>query len=154
MSQNEKVLAVSVTIFRDDEVLLIKENKPTAVGKWNFPGGRIENGEDALDAARREVKEETGFEVNLTASTGVYYFISATNHQVCLVHFTGEITGGSLELEEDEITGSQWIKVNDLGNFHEEALREPKVIKQIAHNLLQKELHPITIFNQQLMNFK
>nr|WP_253186105.1 NUDIX hydrolase [Bacillus licheniformis] len=71
MSQNGIVLVASVSIFSDDKVLMIKENKPTSVNKWNFLGGRIEYGEDILYSARREVKEETGFDVNLIATTGV-----------------------------------------------------------------------------------
>jgi 8-oxo-dGTP diphosphatase len=42
--------------------------------KWNFPSGRIELGEDILDAARREVKEETGYDVKITGTTGIYNF--------------------------------------------------------------------------------
>ena len=64
MSQGGIVLVASVSIFSDDKVLIIKENKPTAVDKWNFPSGRIKFGEDILYSARREVKEETGLDVN------------------------------------------------------------------------------------------
>ncbi|ESU33264.1 hypothetical protein G3A_07020 [Bacillus sp. 17376] len=39
MSQDEIVLVASVSIFSDDKVLIIKENKPNAVDKWNFPSG-------------------------------------------------------------------------------------------------------------------
>lgn len=42
MDQNSIVLVVSVSILNDEEVLIIKENKPTAFDKWNFPSGRIE----------------------------------------------------------------------------------------------------------------
>lgn len=86
MIQNEIVLVVSVSIVRDNQVLMIKENKPSAIDKWNFPSGRIEKKEDILLAACREVKEETGLEVNLQYTTGVYNFISASNDQVILFH--------------------------------------------------------------------
>lgn len=148
MSQNGIVLVVSVSIFRDDEVLIIKENKPTAINKWNFPSGRIEYGEDILNAARREVKEETGFDIRLKDTTGVYNFISNTNNQVILFHFTGEVTGGCLNLEEDEISDSKWVKVNDLRIFDDEDLREPRVLKKIIDNLLNGKLHSIHLFNR------
>jgi hypothetical protein len=61
MAQNGIVLVVSVSIFRDDEVLMIRENKPTAINKWNFPSGRIENGEDILYSARRESNRSFNF---------------------------------------------------------------------------------------------
>ncbi|QED46286.1 NUDIX hydrolase [Cytobacillus dafuensis] len=148
MTQNGIVLVASVSIFKDDEVLIIKENKPTAIDKWNFPSGRIENGEDILYTACREVKEETGFDVKLNSTTGVYNFISSTNDQVILFHFTGEVTGGSLNLEEDEIIDSKWIKVNDLMKFEDEELREPRVLKKIIKNLFKGNMHSISLFNE------
>ena len=63
----------------------------------------MEFGEDILNLTRREVEEEIGFDVKLTSTSGIYTFFSSTNNQVILFHFTGEVIGGSLNLEEDEI---------------------------------------------------
>ncbi len=150
MSQDGIVLVASVSIFSDDKVLIIRENKPTAVDKWNFPSGHIEYGEDILYSARREVKEETGLEVKLIGTTGVYNFISSTNNQVILFHFIGEVTGGSLNLEEDEISESKWIKINEFERFENKDLREPSVLKQIIDNLLKENVHSISMYNEQL----
>lgn len=150
MTENGIVLVVSVSIIKDDEVLIIKENKPFAINKWNFPSGHIEYKEDILDAACREVKEETGLDVKLTGTTGIYNFISSSNDQVILFHFTGEITGGSLKIEEDEIIDSKWIKVTELMNFDNNDLREASVIRQIVDRLLNQKVHSITVFNDQL----
>lgn len=150
MTEKGIVLVVSVSIIKDDEVLIIKENKPFAINKWNFPSGHIEYKEDILDAACREVKEETGLDVKLTGTTGIYNFISSSNDQVILFHFTGEITGGSLKIEEDEIIDSKWIKVTELMNFDNNDLREASVIRQIVDRLLNQKVHSITVFNDQL----
>lgn len=150
MTQNGFVLVVSVSIFKGDEVLIIKEYKPFAMNKWNFPSGRIEHKEGIPDAACREVKEETGLDVKLTGSTGVYNFISSSNDQVILFHFTGEIIGGSLKIEEDEIIGSKWIKVSELIKFDNNDLRESCVIRQIVDKLLNQNVYSMTLFNEQL----
>ncbi len=52
--------AVSVAVFRGDEVLLVLRGKGAYRGSWSLPGGAIELGETAVDAARRELFEETG----------------------------------------------------------------------------------------------
>ena len=52
--------AVGVICFRGGEVLLIRRGSPPRLGEWSLPGGRIEPGELAEDAARRELLEETG----------------------------------------------------------------------------------------------
>ncbi len=57
--------AVGVVCLRGDEVLLIRRGTPPRLGEWSLPGGRIEAGERAVDAALRELREETGVEADL-----------------------------------------------------------------------------------------
>jgi len=52
-------LGARVAVFDGDRVLLIRH---TYVPGWHFPGGGVEPGETAADAARREMAEETGLE--------------------------------------------------------------------------------------------
>ncbi len=54
------VAGAGIVCFRDDEVLLVKRGQPPLEGRWSIPGGRIEWGERAADAALRELMEETG----------------------------------------------------------------------------------------------
>jgi 8-oxo-dGTP diphosphatase len=54
------VAAAGVVCFRGRDVLLVRRGKPPLLDQWSLPGGRIEWGERARDAALRELKEETG----------------------------------------------------------------------------------------------
>jgi 8-oxo-dGTP diphosphatase len=150
VTQNGIVLVVSVSIIREDKVLMVKENKASVKNKWNFPSGRIEYGEDILDAARREAKEETGYDVRLTGTTGIYNFISSSNHQVILFHFTGEIIGGSLQLDASEIIDSKWLAPSDLLIPDLIELRDKEVIKQITENLISEKEFSLTLFKRNL----
>jgi 8-oxo-dGTP diphosphatase len=62
MSETRKVpiAAVGVVCLRGDDVLLIRRGTPPLEDSWSLPGGRIEWGERAADAALRELREETG----------------------------------------------------------------------------------------------
>lgn len=51
---------VSVAVFTEGGVLLVQRAKGIYRGHWSLPGGAIELGETALEAARRELLEETG----------------------------------------------------------------------------------------------
>jgi 8-oxo-dGTP diphosphatase len=51
---------VSVAVFQGGRVLLVKRGKGAYRRLWSLPGGAIELGEVAMDAARRELEEETG----------------------------------------------------------------------------------------------
>lgn len=57
--------AAGVVCIRDGEVLLIRRGRPPRLGEWSIPGGRIEPGERAVDAALRELSEETGIEAKI-----------------------------------------------------------------------------------------
>ena len=60
------VAAAGVVCLRGSEVLLIRRGTPPRLGEWSLPGGRIEPGERAAEAALRELREETGVEAELT----------------------------------------------------------------------------------------
>ncbi|OCA90436.1 DNA mismatch repair protein MutT [Bacillus sp. FJAT-27225] len=150
MTEKPIVLVVSVSIIKDEKVLMIKETKPSAPNKWNFPSGRIEKGEDIPSAAKREVKEETGLDVELIYTTGIYNFISSSQDQVIMFHFVGQVTGGSIYLGEDGIIDSNWVELSDLAKFNGEELRNPYVIKQITNSLLSKNYYSIHLYHKQI----
>jgi ADP-ribose pyrophosphatase YjhB (NUDIX family) len=61
------VAAVGVVVLREDaercRVLLVKRGKEPRAGQWSIPGGRQQLGEKLEEAARREVREETGLAI-------------------------------------------------------------------------------------------
>ncbi|HEX3082182.1 MAG TPA: NUDIX hydrolase [Candidatus Saccharimonadia bacterium] len=66
-------VVVDVLVLRPDQILLVKRSgKLLEGGKWALPGGFMEQGEDAVAAAQREVLEETGW--------------TTTGHQLLMVN--------------------------------------------------------------------
>lgn len=61
---------VSVCVFRDDAVLMIRRGKAPGIGLWAPVGGMIEPGETAAEAALRETLEETGVDCRLIGESG------------------------------------------------------------------------------------
>lgn len=53
-------VGASCAVFRDGAILLGERGKGAMAGRWSLPGGHVEPGETARDAACREVREETG----------------------------------------------------------------------------------------------
>jgi ADP-ribose pyrophosphatase YjhB (NUDIX family) len=56
-------IGIGVIVFKDDRVLMIRRGKPPRAGQWSLPGGAQQLGETVFEAARREVAEETGLDV-------------------------------------------------------------------------------------------
>ena len=89
------VPAVGVVCLRGDEVLLIRRGTPPRQGEWSLPGGRIEPGERATDAALRELLEETGVEARILGLIDVVdgIFPDAGRHYV-LIDYVAEWIAG------------------------------------------------------------
>ena len=133
------VVVAAVIIERDYKYLLVQEKKEEAYGLWNLPAGRVEIDETIEDAAMREVKEETGYWVNLTARVGIFQNSgdSAVKHV-----YAGEVGNGDLEIPEDEILDAQWF------SFEE-------IVDMQAQSLLRKEwvLDAVRLYESQFKNF-
>jgi 8-oxo-dGTP diphosphatase len=104
MSLPAPVPAVGVVCFRGDNVLLIRRGSPPRRGEWSLPGGRIEPGERAVDAALRELREETGVEARITGLIDVVdgVFPEAGRHYV-LIDYAAEWVSGDPVAGDDAV---------------------------------------------------
>ena len=84
---------------------------------WEPPGGVLELGETIHDGLRREVREETGLDIEPVALTGVYK--NMTRGIIALV-FRCKITGGDL-ITTDETAAYRWVRQDEVGQFADEA---------------------------------
>lgn len=89
------VPCAGVVCLRGDEVLLIRRGRPPLQGEWSLPGGRIEPGERAVDAALRELREETGVEAQVTGLLDVVdgIFPDAGRHYVLVDYAARWLSG-------------------------------------------------------------
>lgn len=79
--------AASAVVFRDGEVLLVERGKPPMSGVWSLPGGHIEPGETAREAACRELAEETGITAELLGLVDVHDVIIRTPVDTLKAHY-------------------------------------------------------------------
>jgi 8-oxo-dGTP diphosphatase len=62
------IVAASAAVFRGGRVLIARRVNPPQL--WSLPGGKVEPGENPEQAAVREVREETGVEIEIVAPAG------------------------------------------------------------------------------------
>jgi ADP-ribose pyrophosphatase YjhB (NUDIX family)/ribonuclease HI len=83
-------VAVAAVLELDGGVLLCRRAIEPGLGKWSFPAGFVDRGEELRAALRREVVEETGLTPELGRLVGVY---SETGNPVVLIVFAGRAEG-------------------------------------------------------------
>lgn len=79
--------AVLAVVVRDCRVLLVRRANPPDQGLWGLPGGRMEMGETHLDAALRELEEETGIIADAPRLLTVLDFIEHDSSGALAHHF-------------------------------------------------------------------
>lgn len=58
-----KTIVAEVCVKKDNKILIVEENRKDKKGKWNMTAGKLEENEDIVTAAIREVKEETNIDI-------------------------------------------------------------------------------------------
>lgn len=111
------VPAVGVVCLRADEVLLIRRGKPPMLGSWSLPGGRIEPGERAVDAALRELAEETAVVAQLTGLIDVVdgIFPEAGRHYVLIDYAARWISGEPVA--GDDALEARFVPLSEIGEL-------------------------------------
>ena len=82
---------------------------------WDLPGGAIEKGESPADAAVREAREESGYQIQIERPVGRYLHQSVYGRGDQLTHtFRARVVGGKAKHFGLETTGLRWFPVNAL----------------------------------------
>lgn len=105
------MLGVSIAIIQDHKILLTKRHD---FAVWCLPGGHVDAGESLAQAAIREAREEIGLDIRLTHLIGLYSRPAWQHGDYHIASFAGEIIGGTLSPQPDEVI--------DIGFFPENAL--------------------------------
>ncbi|MBY3620740.1 NUDIX hydrolase [Acinetobacter sp. CUI P1] len=88
MTPPKHILSAATVVFNDQgEVLLIKGPRRG----WEMPGGQVEEGESLKEAAIREAKEESGFDIEISKFCGVFQNV---DRSICTTLFLGKAIGG------------------------------------------------------------
>jgi 8-oxo-dGTP pyrophosphatase MutT (NUDIX family) len=106
--------------IRDKEGRILLLRRSDSDDLWGFPGGGMELGEQASETVVREVREETGLEVEPVALIGVYsgseYAFAYPNGdrvQPVIVFFECRVVGGELRPDQEEVLEGHYFGPGD-----------------------------------------
>jgi 8-oxo-dGTP diphosphatase len=100
------VLGIGALIFDRGKILLVERGTEPLKGYWSLPGGVLETGETLHEGVVREVREETGLEVEPLKMLEIFERIirdsqGAAEYHYVLIDYICRVTGGSLRAADD-----------------------------------------------------
>mgnify|MGYP002520515776 CR=1 FL=1 len=122
---------VAAVIKKDGEIFTTQRGYGEFEGLWEFPGGKIEAGEDAKDALVREIQEELGVLVKVNGLICTTEYDYPTFH-LTMHCFWCDIIEGEIELREHK--SACWLFKDSLGDV-EWLPADLEVIEKIKNNL-------------------
>ncbi|MCW3989490.1 MAG: NUDIX domain-containing protein [Candidatus Bathyarchaeota archaeon] len=115
------LVGVGVLIREGDKYLLIRRAAEPDAGLWSIPGGMVELGERAAEAAKREALEETGLDVEIEEVLSVVDKIIVDDEERIKYHFVivdylAEVRRGNLKASSDA-SDARWVEASEFPSY-------------------------------------
>ncbi|HQZ39082.1 MAG TPA: NUDIX hydrolase [Vicinamibacterales bacterium] len=93
-----KVAVGTIITAGDERIVLVKRAIEPGYGKWVFPGGYVDRGEEVTMAAVREAREETGLDVRIDRLIDIYSYAGRTP---IIIVYAATALSGDLQVDEE-----------------------------------------------------
>lgn len=105
-------------IVQAERILLVRRSNPPLQGEWSIPGGLVETGETTKEAIVREVREETGLEIEVVRLAEVFERIlrdreSRVQYHFVLIDYLCQVIAGEACAASD-VSEVRWVKTDQL----------------------------------------
>lgn len=133
------LVGVGAVVVKDGRVLLARRGNPPMKGYWTLPGGVLELGETLLDGVRREVREETGLEVEPVELVELLDRIHKNGDRIqfhyVIADYLCRVTGGVLRAASD-VEAVRWVKRSEWKD--ESAVAPDRSLDPITVRVIEK----------------
>ena len=124
MAQKQITIVAALIKNARGEILIDRRNQPDIPeehNKWEFVGGTIKFGESPEDALIREVKEESGLEIEivrlLPGIVNQLWLNQEPQRQIIILTYECAVTGGELRPQTDEILELKFVDPKNIGDY-------------------------------------
>lgn len=139
-------IIVGGVVEKNGKVLMVQEKKERCYGKWNLPAGHLDPNETIIEGAIREIKEETGCDVEATGIAVIANRVLENDIFVEII-FTTKLVKEEIKIDPEEILDVKWLDIEDVLNNMDESLRDIPFIKQPIQNMLDNKIGTLDIMN-------
>ena len=137
-------IIVGGIIEKDGKILMVQEKKKMCYGKWNLPAGHLDPNETIVEGAVREMKEETGCDVEVTGVAIIANRVIPDDILVEII-FTTKLVKEDIKIDPEEILDVKWMDINDVLNNMDDELRDINFIKQPIKNMIDNKIATLDI---------
>ncbi len=115
------LVGVGGVIAQDGRAVIVRRGQEPRKGEWSLPGGLLELGESLIDGTRREMKEETGLDVEVGALVEMFDRIHRDTEGRVRYHFVIADylcvpVGGTL-LAGSDVTDARWVSADEIDEY-------------------------------------
>jgi len=115
------IVGVGGVVVHRRRALLIRRAAEPLKGQWSIPGGMLELGEGLAEGVRRELKEETGLDVEPVEMVAVFDRITREGERVkyhyVIVDYVCRLEGGQLKPASD-VTDARWVRREEMPEYN------------------------------------
>lgn len=136
-AKNLRLDAFVGVVLKDEKgrIYLIKERDKHDITKnrWNLPGGSVDKDEGLIDAAIRETREKTGFDISVNSLLGCYKCKKGPNSWIFIV-FEGRLSGKGTKKLDPDVTEGKWFDHDSFTQLNSSAIVHPdmRLVYRIA----------------------
>jgi mutator protein MutT len=112
MSAPRPEIAVGAIVVENEKLLMVRRATEPAKGLWTIPGGRVEHGEYLADALRREVREETGLDVQPGELAGIFEVVG--DPHFVILDFLARPAGSVDAAPGDDAEEVRWVPLDEV----------------------------------------
>ena len=136
---------VSTVVENEGKFILVREKKEQCYGKWNIPSGHVEEDEFIIDAAIREVKEETNIDVELTGVIAVFNNMFENFNSISFVFSSNITKNNEINFNKNEIIEIKWFTFEEIKSMKEELRDYNYILESIKRYNEDNIIHLDTI---------
>lgn len=122
---------------KDGKFLLVQESQEKCKGKWNIPAGGLDENESLIEAAKREIYEETGCRVEITGVLEIINEILEGVNVICFF-FDTKIIDENIKVDGEEILNVKWFTYEEILNMKDKLRADGYFLSTIKNKIDNK----------------